>query len=371
MVGLLASSPVFAEAAKRAGAFRLIGAGLAVWAAAVTGCGLSVGFRSLLACRMAVGVGEASFVSLAAPFIDDHAPAHQKTRWLAAFFMCIPVGYALGFIYGGLMGGTWGWRAAFLLQAAAMLPFVAFCARAPHVSLRGTRPRGAAAPAAAAAEAGASAPAALLPARDALAARLREAAADVRQLGRRPVYAWVVAAMTCYTAVLGTLSFYGPQAARDVFGVDPQFVDLAFGALTVATGTLGTLAGGAALDAAGSSLRNGALLCCGGLAAGGALTVTAFSATSSFAAFACVLGLGQFALFMTAVSRPTTTTQQMVLLPALPLPPADCVLRRCAPRRPPQTRWRCGRCPRGCARWRCRCRWYLCTFWATSRRRRC
>ena len=69
MVGLLASSPIFAEASKHHNAFRLIGIGLAVWTAAAVGCGLAPGFTSLLLCRMAVGVGEASFVALAAPFI--------------------------------------------------------------------------------------------------------------------------------------------------------------------------------------------------------------------------------------------------------------------------------------------------------------
>ena len=69
MVGLLASSPIFAEASKHHNAFRLIGIGLAVWTAAAVGCGLAPGFASLLLCRMAVGVGEASFVALAAPFI--------------------------------------------------------------------------------------------------------------------------------------------------------------------------------------------------------------------------------------------------------------------------------------------------------------
>jgi len=50
-----------------------------------------------------VGVGEASFISLAAPFIDDNAPAAQKTAWLAMFYMCIPTGIALGYVYGGLV----------------------------------------------------------------------------------------------------------------------------------------------------------------------------------------------------------------------------------------------------------------------------
>lgn len=49
--------------------FRLIGIGLAVWTVAVAGSGASMGFWSLVFCRMLVGVGEASFVSLASPFI--------------------------------------------------------------------------------------------------------------------------------------------------------------------------------------------------------------------------------------------------------------------------------------------------------------
>ena len=52
----------------RAG-FRLIGIGLGVWTLAVAGSGAAVGFWSLVFCRMFVGVGEASFVSLASPFI--------------------------------------------------------------------------------------------------------------------------------------------------------------------------------------------------------------------------------------------------------------------------------------------------------------
>jgi hypothetical protein len=28
---------------------------------------------------------------------------YQKTAWLAMFYMCIPSGYALGYVYGGLV----------------------------------------------------------------------------------------------------------------------------------------------------------------------------------------------------------------------------------------------------------------------------
>ncbi len=42
-MGLLASSPVFAEASKHVNAFRLIALGLAVWTLATAGCGLATG----------------------------------------------------------------------------------------------------------------------------------------------------------------------------------------------------------------------------------------------------------------------------------------------------------------------------------------
>ncbi|KAF5183608.1 Major facilitator superfamily [Thalictrum thalictroides] len=96
MVGLLVASPIFASLAKSFNPFRLIGVGLSVWTVATTLCGVSINFWTIAICRILVGVGEASFISLAAPFIDDNAQVSQKTAWLAAFYMCIPSGIAFG-----------------------------------------------------------------------------------------------------------------------------------------------------------------------------------------------------------------------------------------------------------------------------------
>lgn len=123
MVGLLLASPIFASLAKSHNPFRLIGVGLSVWTFATAGCGCSFNFWSIAICRMLVGVGEASFISLAAPFIDDNAPVAQKTAWLAVFYMCIPTGIALGYVYGGLVGDFFNWRIAFWGEAILMLPF--------------------------------------------------------------------------------------------------------------------------------------------------------------------------------------------------------------------------------------------------------
>ena len=70
-VGLLVSSPIFAEASKTCNAFRLLALGMGIWMLACFGCALAPSFQVLIICRVLVGVGEASFVSLAAPFIGE------------------------------------------------------------------------------------------------------------------------------------------------------------------------------------------------------------------------------------------------------------------------------------------------------------
>lgn len=84
-----------------------------------------------------MGVGEASFVALAAPFIDDYAPTAHKARWLATFYLCVPVGFAFGYIYGGLVAAAFGWRAAFMIESLAMTPFVMFMLTSAPLQLHG------------------------------------------------------------------------------------------------------------------------------------------------------------------------------------------------------------------------------------------
>ncbi|MBA0743433.1 hypothetical protein Gogos_006111, partial [Gossypium gossypioides] len=126
MVGLLVASPIFASLTKSHHPFRLIGVGLSVWTLAAAGCGSAFSFWFIAICFRLVGVGEASFISLAAPFIDDSAPVSQKTAWLAMFYMCIPTGIAVGYVYGRFVGSQFNWRYAFWGEALLMLPFAVF-----------------------------------------------------------------------------------------------------------------------------------------------------------------------------------------------------------------------------------------------------
>ena len=68
----------------------MLSPGLSIWTLAVAGCGLALGFWSLILCRMLVGVGEASFVALASPFIGVPAPASMSIACKLWCFLLIP-----------------------------------------------------------------------------------------------------------------------------------------------------------------------------------------------------------------------------------------------------------------------------------------
>ncbi len=70
---------------------------------------------------------------------DDYAPPASKAKWFAFFYMCIPTGFALGYVYGGLVAGSMGWRAAFFICGAAMVPFVIFLFCSGPIHLHGTK----------------------------------------------------------------------------------------------------------------------------------------------------------------------------------------------------------------------------------------
>ena len=67
---------------------------------------------------------------------------------------------------------------------------------------------------------------------------------------------------TCCTGVLGAYAYWGPKAGAKVFTLNPEGADLKFGAVTVATGVVGTILGGVTLDRVGSTMRNALIICC-------------------------------------------------------------------------------------------------------------
>jgi MFS family permease len=109
------TSPLFGTLADRWSRKALIAAGVALWSLATAGAALATGFVSFLLARALVGVGEAAYATISPSLISDYFPAERRNRILTLFYVAIPVGAALGFTLGGIVGNAYGWRAAFLV----------------------------------------------------------------------------------------------------------------------------------------------------------------------------------------------------------------------------------------------------------------
>ncbi|KAJ8451753.1 LOW QUALITY PROTEIN: hypothetical protein Cgig2_007236 [Carnegiea gigantea] len=288
--------------------------------------------HTMVRCRL-VGVGEASFISLAAPFIDDNAPVAQKTAWLAVFYMCIPTGIALGYVYGGLFGDAvkqnaenctfsfppvgdfFNWRIAFWGEAILMLPFAVLGFVMKPLQLKGFTHN---------------------QLKDALIsedaseslnqdtrcdeqtqdqasyevptkASKFEAAFDIRSqfsrfskdmmaLLHEEVYVVNILGYICYNFVIGAYSYWGPKAGYNIYQMTNA--DMLFGAITIVCGILGTLSGGFILDRMNATIPNAFKLLSGATLLGAAFCFSAFC-FRSLNVFLLLFAVGELLVFAT------------------------------------------------------------------------
>jgi MFS family permease len=82
-------------------------------------CGLAQNFWQLFLGRLGVGVGEAGGVAPAYSLISDYFPSHQRARALSVYSFGIPIGSALGILFGGYIASKIDWRYAFFAVGLA------------------------------------------------------------------------------------------------------------------------------------------------------------------------------------------------------------------------------------------------------------
>jgi len=109
------TSPIFGSLADRMSRKVLIALGVALWSLATAGGALATGIVTFILARALVGVGEAAYATIAPSLISDYYPPDRRNRILTIFYVAIPVGAALGFTLGGLVGNAYGWRVALLV----------------------------------------------------------------------------------------------------------------------------------------------------------------------------------------------------------------------------------------------------------------
>jgi MFS transporter, Spinster family, sphingosine-1-phosphate transporter len=95
----------------------LIVAGALLWSAATLLTATVHSYPSLLFRHAVVGIGEATFSIFAPALLADYYPEVDRNRVLSIFYVTIPVGAALGYVTGGVLGSRFGWRAPFYVAA--------------------------------------------------------------------------------------------------------------------------------------------------------------------------------------------------------------------------------------------------------------
>jgi predicted MFS family arabinose efflux permease len=218
MVCYMAAAPLFGWIGDRFRRVRLAASGLACWSIATAAAGFSNGYAPLLAARTVVGIGEASFGTVSPGLLSDFFSREVRGRILSLFYLAIPVGSALGYLIGGLLGQTFGWHAAFLVVGipGLLLALPVWAMREP-------------------------------PRQTAMGAAERPSAGFRRLLSNRS-FMFNTASMTAMTFALGGLAQWFPSFLHRVHGLDVASGNILFGVVTIAAGISGTLAGGWAGD---------------------------------------------------------------------------------------------------------------------------
>jgi len=88
---------------------------LAIWSGMTALCGTAGGFAMLLVYRVGVGIGEAGGSPPAHSMISDYFPPERRATALGIFSLGVPIGILIGFLAGGWLDQTLGWRMAFVI----------------------------------------------------------------------------------------------------------------------------------------------------------------------------------------------------------------------------------------------------------------
>src|SRR6266403_216640 len=219
-VTYMISAPLLGFLADRISRWAIVGSAVILWSLASGASGLAATFAILFATRICVGIGEGGYGPAAPTILSDLFPIETRGRVMAIFCAAIPVGSALGYVIGGLIGAHLGWRWAFYLVAppGLLLGVLCFWQRDPRVAA------------------------------DHLIQKApRRSLRDYLNLFRTRSYLINCIAMTLMTFVTGGLGFWAPAYLR-FRNQSPDVGMTIFGLIIVVAGLVSTLLGGVIAD---------------------------------------------------------------------------------------------------------------------------
>jgi MFS family permease len=216
----MCAAPFMGPLAERFSRKPVIIVGALIWSGATLLTAFTHDFTGLLIRHTLVGVGEASFVILSPIFVADMFPENQRGRVMGVFYLAIPVGTAMGYVIGGMLGPAYGWRTPFYVGAApgALLALLLLFIPEPCLGQFDHLEKS--------------------PNRDTL-----------RGLARNPAFLTATLGMAMLTFALGGLQVWMPTFLHRVHGFTLTQANIFFGLSIAANGLVASLAGGWLSDA--------------------------------------------------------------------------------------------------------------------------
>lgn len=86
-----------------------------LWSGMVALCGLVGSYSQLLLARIGVAVGEAGCLPPGQSLISDYFDRNERPHAMAIYWLCSPIAVIVGYLAGGFLGESLGWRTTFLV----------------------------------------------------------------------------------------------------------------------------------------------------------------------------------------------------------------------------------------------------------------
>ncbi|MCX5786263.1 MAG: MFS transporter [Elusimicrobia bacterium] len=195
----------------------IIGVSAIFWSAATVCTGFIKSYGQLILTRSAVGVGEAGYGTVSPSYLAEWFPVEKRARVMSLYALAIPVGSAVGYLLGGLLGERFGWRTAFFMVAAPgiLLGIIALFFRET----------------------------------DDKKARVSEVSfSHYTELFKNRTYLLITLSQSISTFSVGGMAAWMPSFFVRSYGLGVARAGFLFGAVTVAAGIAGNFTGGWAAD---------------------------------------------------------------------------------------------------------------------------
>ncbi|MEY4065030.1 MAG: hypothetical protein RIR26_1238 [Pseudomonadota bacterium] len=218
LLGYFLSSPIFGYLGDRIPRKYLMVGGIVAWSIGTFLTGYARNYSDMIIYRVVVGLGEASFSAIGPAVISDSYSRESRNSAMTVYQVAVPVGAALGYLLGGVLSSTHGWRTAFLWTGLPGLLLASILLFLP------------------------------LPRRGASDAGIHNSQGasltDIKGLAFNRQYVLAVSGFVFFTFAMGAFSFWGPTFLTRVHHLTGRQASLFFAPALVIVGILSTVIGG-------------------------------------------------------------------------------------------------------------------------------